>query len=44
MVLLRAFLKRTDEIPQKEIDLALFRKEICEVQFKHGEIDLDEED
>jgi phage-related protein len=44
VILLHAFLKRTDEIPQKEIDLALFRKEICEVQFKHREIDLDEED
>ena len=44
VILLHAFLKRTDEIPQKEIDLALYRKEIAEVQFKHGEIDLDEED
>jgi len=44
VVLLNAFLKRTDEIPRREIDLALSRKEICADQFKGGMIDLDEKD
>ncbi|MBN1585901.1 MAG: type II toxin-antitoxin system RelE/ParE family toxin [Candidatus Omnitrophica bacterium] len=39
IVLLHAFLKKTDEIPKKDIELALFRKDICEVQFKHGRIE-----
>lgn len=42
IVLLHAFLKKTDEIPQKDIELALLRKEMCEVWFKHGMIDSEE--
>ena len=38
VVLLHAFLKKTDEIPQKDADLALVRKEMCDVWFKHGMI------
>ena len=41
IVLLHAFLKTTAEIPESEIEKALFKKEICEVMFKHGLIDLE---
>lgn len=43
IVLLHAFLKKTDEIPEKDIELALVRKEMCEVWFKHGMIEREED-
>ncbi len=42
IILLHAFLKKTDEIPEKEIDIALARKEICEVLRKYNKIDFSE--
>ncbi len=42
IILLHAFLKTTVEIPEAEIEKASFKKEICEVMFKHGLIDLGE--
>ena len=39
IILLHALLKKTDKIPQREIDIALERKEICEVLHKFNEID-----
>ena len=43
IVLLHAFLKKTDEIPEKDIELALVRREMCEVWFKHGMIETEED-
>ena len=43
VVLLHVFLKKTDAIPQKDIELALVRKEMCEVWFKHGMIGTEED-
>lgn len=43
VILLHAFLKKTDEIPQKDIELALVRKEMCEVWFKHGMVESGED-
>ena len=42
IVLLHAFLKTTDEIQESDIEQASFRKEICEVMFKHDQIDVGE--
>ncbi len=43
IVLLHAFLKRTEEIPVKDVETASVRKEMCEVWFKHGMIESEEE-
>ncbi len=43
VILLHAFLKKTDEITQKDIELALVRKEMCEVWFKHGMVESGED-
>ena len=42
VILLHAFLKKTDEIPKRDIDVALQRKEICEVLMKFNKIAFDE--
>ena len=42
VILLHAFLKKSDQIPEKEIDIALARKEICEVLCKYNKIDFSE--
>lgn len=41
VILLHAFLKKTDAIPERDIETALSRKEICEVLFKYNRVDLD---
>lgn len=41
IILLHSFLKKTDEIPEKEIELALSRKEICEVLLKYDRVDFE---
>lgn len=42
IILLHAFLKKTDKIPKKDLEIALFRKEICEVLAKFNQIDFEE--
>lgn len=42
IVLLHSFLKKTDAISEKDIDMALSRKEICEVLMKYNKVDFDE--
>ncbi len=42
IVLLHAFLKRTEEIPVSEIRIALHQKEICESMFKNNTVDLND--
>ena len=42
VILLHAFLKKTDEIPKRDIDIALQRKEICEVLLKYNKVDFEE--
>ena len=42
VILLHAFLKKTDEIPKRDIELALHRKEICEVLLKYHKVDFEE--
>jgi len=42
IVLLHAFLKRTDEIPVSEIKIALRRKEDCESMMRHKQVDLND--
>lgn len=42
VVLLHAFLKKTDAIPEKDIEIALGRKEICEVLHKYQKVDFSE--
>lgn len=42
VVLLHAFLKKTDAIPTRDIDIALHRKEICEVLLKYHKVDFEE--
>jgi len=42
VILLHAFLKKTDAIPIKDIDIALHRKEICQVLLKFNKVDFDE--
>lgn len=39
IILLHVFLKKTDAIPEKDIDVALSRKEICEVLMKYDKVD-----
>lgn len=41
VVLLHAFMKKTDKIPEREIEIALQRKEICEVLSKFEKIDFE---
>ena len=42
IILLHAFLKRTDQIPEREIEIALARKEICEVLLKYDRVNFGE--
>ena len=42
VILLHAFLKKTDEIPKRDIELAFHRKEICEVLLKYHKVDFEE--
>jgi hypothetical protein len=42
VILLHAFLKKTDEIPKRDIEIALERKEICEVLLKYNRVDFEE--
>ena len=42
VILLHAFLKKTDEILTKDIKIALHRKEICEVLLKYNKVDFEE--
>ncbi len=39
VILLHAFLKKTNKIPEREIEIALHRKEICEVLNKYHILD-----
>ncbi len=41
IILLHAFMKKTDAIPCREIETALWRKEICEVLQKFNQVDFD---
>jgi len=42
VILLHAFLKKTDAIPEREIEIALHRREICEVLHKYHKVDFSE--
>lgn len=42
VILLHAFLKKTDAIPDRDIEIALERKEICEVLHKYHKVDFSE--
>lgn len=41
IILLHAFMKKTDAIPERDIETAMWRKEICEVLQKFNQIDFD---
>ncbi len=41
IVLLHVFMKKSDKIPEREIEIALRRKEICEVLSKFEKIDFE---
>lgn len=41
IILLHAFLKKTDTIPEKEIKIALDRKETCQVLVKFNRVDFE---
>ena len=41
-ILLHVFLKKTDEIPEREIDIALARKKMCEALHRYIKIDFSE--
>ena len=41
VVLLHAFLKKTNTIPERDIEIALHRKEICEVPLKFNKVDFE---
>lgn len=42
VILLRALMKKTDAIPERDIEIALQRKEICEVFHKYHKVDFNE--
>jgi len=42
IILLHAFLKKTQEIPEREIKIAMKRKELCKVMLKFNEVEFDE--
>lgn len=41
IILLHAFLKKTDDIPERDIDLGLHRKEICEVLLRYEKVEFE---
>jgi len=42
VILLHALLKKTKEIPEKDIDTALFRKEVCQTLKRFHLVDFKE--
>ena len=42
IILLHAFLKKTQEIPEKEMKIAMKRKEACKVLLKFNAVEFDE--
>ena len=42
IILLHAFFKKTDKIPESDIETALWRKEICQTLKRYNSVDFEE--